>query len=177
MTLRQPEPCGHERDVLDLVAVGQWPARADQALRLHVAGCETCAEVASVAVAVRDWDEAGPAVHVPDASVVWYRAQARAREEALRKAGRPVLVAQIAAVLAIVAAVALVGPGWSWMTTLWPDWSVAVPSISLDLSAWWPELPTRESIESWGVFGWAILAAGAAWLIAGSIALALASRD
>ncbi len=177
MTLRHPEPCVHERDVLDLVAVGQWPARADHVLRTHVADCAACAEVAAVAAAVRDWDEAGPAVQVPDASVVWYRAQARAREEALRKAGRPVLVAQVAAVVAIVAAVAVVGPGWAWMTAWWPDWSLPVPSLSVDLSAWWPELPTRESIESWGVFGWAILAAGAAWLIAGSIALALASRD
>lgn len=177
MTLRTPEPCLHERDVLDLVAVGQWPARADAALRTHVTTCASCTEVAAVAVAVREWDEAGPAVHVPDASVVWFRAQMRAREEALRKASRPVLVAQLAAVVVVLAAVAWVGPGWSWLTSSWPDWSPSVPTFSVDIQAWWPELPTRESLESWGVFGWAILAAGVAWLIAGSIALALASRD
>ena len=53
MTRPSDMSCPCERDVLDLVAIGQWPSRADEALRAHVAACATCAEVASIAAVVR----------------------------------------------------------------------------------------------------------------------------
>ncbi len=175
MTMSSPQACPHERDVLDLVAVGQWPARADAALQAHVAHCACCGEVAAVASAVRDWADAAPAPKVPDAAVVWYRAQVRAREEAARRASRPVLVGQLFALATVVLAVATLGPGWGWFTALVPDWTM--PAWSFDLSAMWPSLPTLADLRQWSWFGWAALAAGVTWLIAGSVALVLAARD
>jgi len=153
--------CPCERDVLDLVAIGQWPSRADETLRAHVAACATCAEVAVVAAAVREWaDEADnpQPVKVPDASVVWYRAQVRARQEATRRASRPVLVAQLVALVAVVIAAVWIGPELSL--------SVSMP----DLSGWWPSLPGS---EQFGWIGWAALAAVGASILLGSIALLL----
>jgi len=161
MTQPSDMSCACERDVLDLVAIGQWPSRADETLRAHVAACATCAEVAAVAAAVREWadetDNPQP-VKVPDASVVWYRAQVRARQEATRRASRPVLVAQLVALVAVVIAAVWIGPELSL--------SVSMP----DLSGWWPSLPGSEQF-SW--LGWAVVAAVGASILLGSIALLL----
>lgn len=165
--------CPCERDVLDLVAIGQWPSRADETLRAHVAACETCAEVASVAAAVRDWaneteaTDAAQPVRMPDASVVWYRAQVRAREDAARRASRPVLVAQLFAVATVALAVFWIGP----------DLSLSMP----DFTGWWAALPnlpavpevSTESLSRFSWLGWAALAALGAWAIVGSIAYLL----
>jgi hypothetical protein len=115
--------CPHETDVLDLVAIGQWPGRADATLREHVASCEICADLASVASAIAELDDASrSAVSVPDATVVWYRAQVRAREDLARRASRPVLVIEVVAALCV-----LVIGFVAWQTgTLW-------------LAEWWRE--------------------------------------
>ena len=173
MTRPSDLSCPCERDVLDLVAIGQWPSRADETLRAHVAACATCAEVASVAAVVRDWAnetdaaDAEHSVKVPDASVVWYRAQVRAREDAARRASRPLLVAQLFAVATVALAVFWIGP----------NLSVSMP----DVSGWWaalPSLPTMpevstESLSRFSWLGWAALAALGAWAVVGSIAYLL----
>jgi len=172
MTRPSDGSCACERDVLDLVAIGQWPSRADETLRAHVATCATCAEVAAVAAAVREWadeaDDTDP-VKVPDASVVWYRAQVRAREEATRRASRPVLVAQLVALVAVVCAAVWIGPELSL--------SLSMP----DLSGWWPAWPAMPSVsdlslpspDRFGWLGWAAVAAVGASILLGSLALLL----
>lgn len=178
MTRPSDHSCACERDVLDLVAIGQWPARADHTLRAHVAACATCAEVAAVATAVREWADEGEvsAVKVPDASVVWYRAQVRAREDAARRASRPVLVAQVVAVVAVALAVFWMGPSVSL--------SLSMP----DVSGWWAALPglpslpalpevSTDSLSRFSWLGWAALAALGAWAIVGSIAYLLTAGD
>lgn len=168
--------CPSERDVLDLVAIGQWPSRADEALRAHVAACATCAEVASIAAVVRDWaneTETMEPVRVPDASVVWYRAQVRAREDAARRASRPVLVAQLLAVATVVLAVFWIGPSFTL--------SLQMP----DVGSWWSALPglpalpdvSIESLSRFSWLGWAALAALGAWAIVGSIAYLLTAGE
>lgn len=174
--------CPCERDVLDLVAIGQWPLRADETLRAHVAACESCAEVASVAAAVRDWanqtdatdatdDTDAAQVKVPDASVVWYRVQVRAREEAARRASRPVLVAQLFAVATVALAVFWIGPNLSLSMPDFTGWWAALPSL--------PTLPemSTESLSRFSWLGWAALAALGAWAIVGSIAYLLTVGD
>lgn len=176
MSGRFDTSCACERDVLDLVAIGQWPARADETLRAHVAACATCAEVASIAGVVRDWageTEAAQPVKMPDASVVWYRAQVRAREDAARRASRPVLVAQLLAVAAVALAVFWIGPNISL--------SGALP----DLNGWWAALPSlpalpdvsAEHFSRFSWLGWAALAALGAWAIVGSIAYLLTAGE
>jgi hypothetical protein len=179
MTRPSEVSCPCERDVLDLVAIGQWPSRADATLRAHVAACGSCAEVASIAAVVRDWanetdaaDAAQPA-RMPDASVVWYRAQVRAREDAARRASRPVLVAQLFAVATVALAVFWMGPSLSLSLSL-PDvsgWWAAVPS--------WPTMPdvSTDSLSRFSWVGWAALAALGAWAIVGSIAYLLTAGE
>jgi hypothetical protein len=150
--------CPHERDVLDLVAISQWPQRAGDSLREHVNECASCAEVASIAAAIREWDDAAPSPRVPEASVVWRRAQVRAREAAARTASRPVWVAQGAALVAFVAALVWIGPGASWYAANWQSVSAAMPA--------WPADVTLTSLTA----GWGRLA-----LIATSVLVLIVS--
>lgn len=125
--------CSHERDVLDLVAIGQWPQRADAQLRAHVAQCGSCAEVAEIAAAVREWNELALVAPVPDASVVWHRAQVKAREAAARTASKPVWVAQAVALVALVVALAWIGPGAGWYASLWSGVAGAAPTVGVSV--------------------------------------------
>jgi hypothetical protein len=124
--------CEHEREVLDLVAIDQWPQRADAALRAHVDACEACAEVASIATAVREWGAVAAAPRMADSSVVWHRAQLRARAEAARAAARPVWIAQVFALVVFVAGLIWFGPSQTWYASVWDRMT---PSVSLTAAA------------------------------------------
>ena len=123
--------CPHERDVLDLVAIDQWPQRADASLQAHVAGCPLCAEVASIATAVREWGDAVAVPRMPEATVVWHRAQIRARAEAARAAFRPLWLAQGFAVIALIVALVWIGPSAGWYASIWQSAAKRVPSVAV----------------------------------------------
>jgi hypothetical protein len=84
--------CQHEDDVLLLVTTGQWPERADKEMRAHVATCPVCADLALIAQVIED-ERAKPDVVLPGAGTVWWRAQLRARQDAVRESGRPITIA------------------------------------------------------------------------------------
>lgn len=103
--------CPREQDVLDAVSAGRWPHRADAELRNHVDGCGICQDVAAVFAAISDdLDAADQELAVPHSSIVWWRAQIRAREEAAAAAARPIAVVQIAAVACLIAAAIVLAP-------------------------------------------------------------------
>jgi len=160
--------CPREAEVLDLVWTNQWPARAERSLVEHVEACEVCRDLAAVAAAVGDLNEVTVAdLKVPDASVVWYRAEVRARQELTRRATRPVAAAQIAAAVVglggVLTAWRLGGAsivGW-WRGLSAPE----LPQVSL-----WSALATFTSSPAWP---W-ILAAAAAWALMVPAALYIA---
>jgi hypothetical protein len=132
--------CEHEADVLAAVATGRWAEdkRVDPALRAHAATCDICADALAVAAAFREDDaQSQDVVHLSDSSVVWWRAQMRARAEAARTASRPFTVIQVAGLSAIIGvAGALFGATSSWfqglLVRLWTSIkSVNVPSFEL----------------------------------------------
>ena len=106
--------CRREQDVLDAIAAGRWPDRCDAELSAHVAGCAICADVVAVAQAFREaHDAAWRDARVPPSGRVWWRAEMRARQEAARKAARPITVVQgIAGACAAGIAAALIGIIW-----------------------------------------------------------------
>ena len=96
--------CCREEDVLDALASGRWPDRADDELRAHVAACAVCTDVEAVASAVLVMRDTEPAeMRIPSSAVMWWRAQMRARQEAAREAARPITVAQIVGLVSVVA--------------------------------------------------------------------------
>jgi hypothetical protein len=93
--------CPREQDVLDAVASRRWPNRANDELRAHVAGCASCADLITVAAALLDADDDRLQGELPPASLVWWRAQLSAREEAARFALRPIRVAQAVTLVSV----------------------------------------------------------------------------
>jgi hypothetical protein len=130
-----PRSCPHETEVLDLVAIEQWPQRADAALQAHVAACAVCGELASIATAVREWGAADSAPKMPDATLVFHRAQVKARSEATRAASRPLWVAQGFALVALVVALVWVGPSADWYTGIWQNVTSSRPGLTLPNAA------------------------------------------
>jgi hypothetical protein len=122
---RLPE-CAHEREVLDLVIADRWPDRCDPDVVAHASACEVCRDVVAVAFAMRE-DEArveaeivAASPHhqsvVPDATLVWWRAQLRAHEDAARRAARPIAMVQgIGIGIGLVATLSLGRVLWPWI--------------------------------------------------------------
>ena len=118
--------CPRESDVLDALASARWPHRVDRELTDHVASCDICSDVLTVAEAMQDdsdaaWREAS----VPSSGQVWWRAEMRARQEAIREASRPITVAYGVAALAGLAL--MIAAGWF----MWPAIHSYVASFAL----------------------------------------------
>ena len=79
--------CESEADVLAAAMAGPLNTHWTE----HVRGCALCAEVVSVAAAVRQSEPTVPAL--PSAEAIWWRAQLRARREAVKAAERPITAA------------------------------------------------------------------------------------
>lgn len=79
-----------------LVAARQ--GRYSEELRTHVMECEVCSTAVTVSCAFEDArEEALGGAALPDAGRVWRQAQMRARQEAVKAAGRPITAAQVVA--------------------------------------------------------------------------------
>lgn len=131
--------CPHEPDVLDAVVSARWPDRLDAELTAHLATCAVCSETAIVAYALlAERDVAWRDAVVPPAGQVWWRAEMRARQEAIRAAAQPIAVAETAAGVLVLALLAVLGRGlWPWIReqgSLLHDF-LAVPIQSIALGA------------------------------------------
>ena len=80
--------CRFEDDVLMYVGTGRWPDRAPADLTAHAANCEVCRDLAAVASAMdAERDAEADSARVPTAGTVWWHAQLRARQEAVKAVG------------------------------------------------------------------------------------------
>jgi len=172
-SLTAPRPCRFEVEVLELARTHRWPDRADADLRDHATRCDACAEVALVATALgAEWEAAAREPAPPNAHVVWWRAQRRARVEAARVAARPASWAHLAAIAA--ALVALAWSAWSSVGRLgaWlsradsADWVVWLLSAA-------EGGPSAPSVIALGVLAGAVFVA----LVLAPVALWLALSD
>jgi hypothetical protein len=109
--------CPRESDVLDAVASARWPDRVSPELVAHVTACAVCTDVAIVAQALRDdEDTAERDAGVPPSGQVWWRAEMRARQEAVRAASRPIAIAQCAAAALTLGLTLVAGVlAWPWI--------------------------------------------------------------
>ena len=88
------QQCPREHEVVEAVAKGLLNETCSDDLRRHVASCAICKDVAEGAGALQnEYAAISQNVRVPSAGMVWWRAELRARREALRKAERPLTLA------------------------------------------------------------------------------------
>jgi len=106
--------CEKELTVSEMLHAGRWPEACDPALRLHVKGCAACSEIVLVAQFLREERASMCAdAKLPDAGLVWWKAQLRARREALEFATRPIALAErFAAACGLVCLLACIT--WKW---------------------------------------------------------------
>jgi len=173
--------CAREPDLLDAIASGRWPARADAELRVHVGTCDVCADVAEVVpvLAAEQSDSCVEARHVPPVEVVWLRAQTRARLEASRVAVRPITAVQaIGAACALGALAAVIYRVTSWSSTVdWlANWLAEAAALLGTASSAVLVAPVIEMpVISLALRG-AVLAVGL-WLVLAPIAVYLVATD
>ena len=87
--------CEKEPAVTELLQSGRWPEACDAALRGHVEKCPVCSEIVLVARLLQEDNASLLAdVKLPDAGLVWWKAQLRARREATELATRPIALAE-----------------------------------------------------------------------------------
>ena len=122
MTLRS---CPHERELAALLRSGHWPGAVPSTLRDHVAACSSCRSLVAVTQAFRaDRAVASAQARLDSPGALFWRAQLRRRNVALQRIARPVLGAQIfAVVLTLIAAGAFLAiqsrDAWSsWLSDL-----------------------------------------------------------
>lgn len=103
------------------------------------ADCPQCGPLVQLAQQIREeFGHTTRAARVPTAEIVWWRAQMRAREEAARKAARPILFTQalgIAALIGLLVSVAgrLTLPALSFADM--PSLSAGLPLVYIVIAA------------------------------------------
>lgn len=148
--------CENEQAVAAAVRAGALDAQ----LLAHAAACPACSDLLLVTeVLQKDSASLERDLHVPDAAVLWKKAQARAKEQAMAKATLPIRIVRICAyVLAFVAAPRILielshGPAWlpdlglKHLSSIDANWLAAVTStpvlgitltvVCLGLSSWY----------------------------------------
>ena len=166
--------CAREQDVLDAIAARRWSERCEPELREHVASCSICADLAEVVTALTDSHDAlWPEVQVPSSANVWWRAQLRARQEAARKASRPITVVQVAASIAALVVLVLV----AYVIRPWlPAFTLPVPKLPvLNVAIPLPEVPA--SLSDVGMWTWVAIAVFFSWAVIAPLVIYFATSD
>jgi len=114
--------CLREHEVMEIVSCGRWPEQCPDELREHITTCNICKDVLEVAVAFHtDTGSLGANVQIPSAGLVWWRAELRSRQEAMRTVSRPMtLVQAFGAAAGLGVAIAVLTLGWSWLKAVLP---------------------------------------------------------
>jgi hypothetical protein len=94
--------CTCEKEIRELVESGQWPLAAPPELKSHAAACRTCADLVLVAGAFQRARATTIAAARPATpGAIWWRAQLRSRQQAFERIERPLIGAQVFALVAV----------------------------------------------------------------------------
>ena len=96
--------CEREFEIVEAITCDRWPEGTTDELRAHADSCAVCADVVKVAVALtNDRTARLQMARLPSAGLVWWRAEMRARRDAVNRATRPLQIVEWTAVLCMVA--------------------------------------------------------------------------
>ncbi len=128
--------CVREPEVTAALRSGAWPAACEPALRQHVAECSQCGETVLLTQAFLG-ARAQAVAETPavSAGALWWRAQLRRRREAVERVTRPIVLVEIVAVLATLAALGV--SAWLWVGTMgMPSWLPGLAEARAALPTW-----------------------------------------
>jgi hypothetical protein len=146
--------CTRERDVLDALTSDHWP----DDLRAHTSTCAICSDlVAAVQPILVDRVDLSSEGHLPTSGVMWWRAQMRARQEAVREAARPITIAQAVGAVFVLA---LIVSAIAWVSPVVRAWFVdSTANIVANVRN------TEFSATTLASQHWLLLAMGLVWLL------------
>ncbi|MGD0789111.1 MAG: hypothetical protein ABR898_14095 [Terracidiphilus sp.] len=133
-------PCSREKEVVELLARGHWPQACTPELRGHVEVCRACGDLVLVSLAFQNARaEAASVTTLGSPGALWWRAQLRRRNAAVERVGKPLIGAQIFALVVnlLLVAVFLVfqaRSGLQWLSRL----EQLPQSRTLHLDVLWP---------------------------------------
>jgi hypothetical protein len=169
--------CSREAEVKALVERGQWPQACAPELRGHVSSCQQCSELTVVSAAFqRARNQAMSAAKLGSPGLLWWRAQLRRRNATVERLSRPILSAQIFAlvvnfVVAGALAVWQARHGLAWLT-----WLEQLPrNVN---SHWFSSLMPTDLFNSGtsSVLGLTVLIAVSAFALVGCVVVYFASE-
>ena len=164
--------CPYESDVLLMVSTGRWPERVPAELRDHAAHCDLCNELAVAATAVEEASSPELVPALPSSGTVWWRAQLRARQEAVQEVARPITAVHALAFAALVGIVgAVFGATAQWFQHGLRNLGLNLYSFVANLSL--PSLPASLSAPGY----WLILLVVAFGLVAGAAVVSWAMKE
>ena len=101
--------CEREIEIVEAITCGRWPAGTTEELQSHAENCPICSDVVRVALALTQQRADGlQMARVPTAGLVWWRAEMRARRDAVNRATRPLKIVEWTAMACVLAAIAVV---------------------------------------------------------------------
>jgi hypothetical protein len=144
--------CAREKELLDQLKSGRWPAAADPELLEHATRCALCRDTIAVRSALQtSLTQSRAAAPLDSANLLFWRAQIRRKHAAVERVRRPITRAQRFA-LALNLLVALATAAWlARHVDLWHTWfSDFHPSTAATASPH-PQalLPFAQSMLSW----------------------------
>lgn len=162
-----PFTCTREREIIALLHNGHWPQACSDELRAHVASCRSCSDLVLVTESLQaSRRQTTELPHLEPPGAIWWRAQLRRRNAAIEKVSRPILGAQIFAVLMTLVVVAAIAV---WQFGNWSAWFADLPG-ALHLTALIPS-----SMPDNGIL-WIIVPAIATVALLSGIVVYLASE-
>ena len=110
------------------VETGRWELE----LRAHAESCDDCGEVVVVSEQLQKAAAAGVPDHLPGAHLVWWRAELRARQEAVARVTRPVSLFERIGLPVVVSTPILVALlFWPALQNTWTSMRLYVPQSAL----------------------------------------------
>jgi hypothetical protein len=142
-------------EVRELLERGHWPQACRDELRAHVAACRVCGDMVLLTQAFRrEKAVAASQAKLEPAGAVWWRAQLRRRNAAIERVSKPILGAQIFALITILVALAVMvaiqaRQGLAWIKGLAIEW--LSPDMAAGFSAnIWIVIPAAATLAMLG---------------------------
>lgn len=115
--------CDHSPEVKTMLLQGHWPHACDPDLSRHIHACPRCKQQVLLASAFQsDRARAIQAAPIQHPGLVWWRAQLRRREQALRHVDRSTSTAHVFALAITIVAVVTLLFRQIQADTGWPSW-------------------------------------------------------
>ena len=163
--------CTREKEVAELLLRGHWPDACSSELRAHVAGCRACQDLVLVKQAFRaDRLTAAGAARLESPGVLWWRAQLRRRNAAIERISRPILGAQIFAVVLSLAAAIVYIALQARHELGWLAWLGQLPR------ALHFEVLVPDTLQKYAGETWLVLSAGALLALMSGVIVYMASE-